>query len=1161
MKLTGLTLTGFKSFASQVDLVFDDGVTAIVGPNGCGKSNISDAVRWVLGEQRTRVLRGQRMDEVIFHGSAKRKPVNIAEVTLTFDNSAGGLPISYSTVEIGRRLSRNGQSNYVVNQASVRLRDVQDLLRGTGLGSDAGVVMEAGMIDRLLSDRAEERRSLFEEAAGIGLYRDRKTVTERRLEKTTEDLTRLDDLIAEVQTQVRSLARQRGRAERHREFTEERFAIVMTLTRLDLGDLDRHRGALAAEREALAAAQPAGAARLEAAERRREAAVLSRGAAEARRSEVERRLAAAQLDVGGLEGDLALANERLEHAATRAARARVERDEARERAAQARRELDAAATERNAAHAARASVQMELDLRTASETEARERLAGQRERVRQLEGQRQQAAEHERELAGERTAAEREVADLKEQIGGLEPRLAEAEAEYTAARAEEGTARTALEQREREHRAAVGELERARHALAAAREHEAALRIEGRAAAEALAQVEARREALEELERERVGLAPAARALLEARGSGRFGDGAVLGPLSDFVRASRAGARRAERLLGDWLHAVLVRDERVVEDVRRWHAEAPRGPLMLLPLAPGPARHTGAMPEGLDVETAARSWVTGLLAGDAALDPEAQAIRRASGAVYLAGDAGPGGGGGGPIARRAELDALRADGERTRARVSELNGEIEAAARAQAEAERELSAATAEAERARAALHEAQVSADTAGRRVQRAERDRGEAADGVARARSRLEASTSRLRQIGVDETAVADRRHRLEQEHVSTQAILAELESAQDAARERRVHWQVEEAQVAARAAAAQERQDRAQAAQAQAEEAIARLEAELAAIEQETHGATEQRARWNDEVAERRLAVQQLQAAVTEATTALAAAEQGVTAVEGELDRLRAESLELRERGHRLELAAAELHARRSAIVERVEGEWHKPIDQLLATAPDVAGEPAALRAEAERLSQVIEAMGPVNPLAVEEHAEEAKRLEFLTSQRDDLVHARNTLLEAIREIDATARQMFVDTFAAIQSNFSKVFQTLFEGGECDVRLADENDPLGSDIEIRAAPRGKRTQRIHLLSSGERALVAISLLFAIYLTKPSPFCLLDEVDAPLDDANVARFVHLLDEFKSDTQFLVITHNPRTMQAADTVYGITMQEPGVSTIVGVRLGEAAQV
>jgi len=236
MKLTRLELSGFKSFADTVTLEFEEGVTAIVGPNGCGKSNVSDAVRWVLGEQSARLLRGGKMEDVIFQGSAGRRPVNLTEVSLHLDNRAGDLPIAYQEVVITRRLSRSGQSEYLLNSTPVRLRDIQDLLRGTGLGSEAGVVIEAKMIDLLLSDRAEERRSLFEEAAGIGLYRDRKQSTERRLEETAADLQRLEDLVAEVQSQIRSLARQKGKTERHGKLMEEKFAVTLTLARRHLED-------------------------------------------------------------------------------------------------------------------------------------------------------------------------------------------------------------------------------------------------------------------------------------------------------------------------------------------------------------------------------------------------------------------------------------------------------------------------------------------------------------------------------------------------------------------------------------------------------------------------------------------------------------------------------------------------------------------------------------------------------------------------------------------------------------------------------------------------------------------------------------------------------------------------------------------------------------
>ena len=290
-------------------------------------------------------------------------------------------------------------------------------------------------------------------------------------------------------------------------------------------------------------------------------------------------------------------------------------------------------------------------------------------------------------------------------------------------------------------------------------------------------------------------------------------------------------------------------------------------------------------------------------------------------------------------------------------------------------------------------------------------------------------------------------------------------------------------------------------------------------------------------------------------------MAAADSTLANAERELDTLR-EAVELAsDESHQLQVHLTEAAGLRRSILERVETEWHKPLEELMETAVLLDLDLETLEAEAARIVSALDAIGPVNALAVEEHAEETKRLQFLTSQRDDLVSARQSLIQAIREIDGTARTMFLETFVAIQSNFSKVFHTLFGGGDCDLRLANPDDPLESEIDIHAAPRGKRTQRIHLLSSGERTLVAVSLLFSIYLTKPSPFCLMDEVDAPLDDANVGRFTRLLDEFKSDTQFLVITHNPRTMQAADAVYGVTMQEPGVSTIVGVRLGEREHV
>jgi chromosome segregation protein len=386
---------------------------------------------------------------------------------------------------------------------------------------------------------------------------------------------------------------------------------------------------------------------------------------------------------------------------------------------------------------------------------------------------------------------------------------------------------------------------------------------------------------------------------------------------------------------------------------------------------------------------------------------------------------------------------------------------------------------------------------------------------------------------------------------------AHLVDLEAQQEAAREQRVHWQVEVAQVEARLTAARDRAGRAAAEAETARRAAAALVDEIAALERDSGTLTGQRSQWEDALQERRLAETELAAAAREAEGHVAQAETELGRSEAALEEARGALVALGEEQHRLQLERTEIDGRKRGLAERVEVEWRKPLDQLLRDAPDAAGDVEWLRQENERLKTAIDAVGPVNALAVEEHAEEVKRLDFLMTQRDDLVTARTALVQAAREIDQTAKQLFLESFGKVRENFRSVFQTLFGGGECDVRLANEDEPLESEIEIHAAPRGKRTQRIHLLSSGERTLVAVSLLFSIFLARPSPFCLLDEVDAPLDDANVGRYVRLLSEFKDQTQFIVITHNPRTMQAADAVYGVTMQEPGVSTIVGVRLGQ----
>jgi chromosome segregation protein len=1156
MKLTKLELSGFKSFADTVTLAFQDGVTGIVGPNGCGKSNVSDAVRWVLGEQSARTLRGGKMEDVIFQGSTARRPVNVTEVSLFLDNTDGDLPIAYREVQITRRLSRSGQSDYLLNGMVVRLRDIQDLLRGTGLGTDAGVVIESKMIEWLLSDRAEDRRALFEEAAGIGLYRDRRQTTERRLEETAGDLQRVEDLIAEVQSQLRSLARQKGKAERHTRLMEEKFAVQLTLAKRLLADLGAHRETSERRHAELERELPTSREGLSHLEERRDEAARSRARAETQRTEIARSLGDVRLELGKLDGDLALAAERLANAAARKLRASDERGQMESRRQQASRDREAAQAEHLASVAERERIQSELTARTQAEQEVRLKLGEQRQVVRQLEEEIQKRIQTLRSLEGERHSLESDLASLREQAANAHARRQSAQAEQEVAERRRADAVDVAERHAQEAKRLAGEAERARHLVAELRRREALERADRRTAEETLAQLTARRQALEELERDRVGLAPGAAALLSVRE--QFGD-AILGPLSDFIRTGREDAELAERLLGEWVHAVLVRDGTAIGAIQSWHATEQPGAIVLLPADREPGSVSGESPlhGRLYAQGPAEAWVRSLLAGSEVLDPTGRALRRPNGAVLLAGAPSPSG----PLRRRAELESLGTDVGEAQSILHRADLALGATVVRLAEAEAGQETAGHASDHARESERIAVATREDAIRLANTVTRELAEADTQLRSLTERIERSERRLQEIDASLTEGDLTRARLDEHLGLGRALLSDLETQQESARDARVHWQVQEAQLIARLDAAQSALDRAQRIGGEADQATVVLAGELDQIEADTAAIATQQAQWIESRAERRVAVTELEAAAAEADTAAENAERELAEAEQTLHEARNQVEQLTEQYHHLKIEMTEAAGRRRSIVERVEAEWKKPLDTLLAEAPMLELDLETLENESRRIVEALEGIGPVNALAVEEHADEAKRLEFLTAQRDDLVAARGSLQQAIREIDGTARTMFMETFTAIRSNFLNVFQTLFGGGECDLKLSNAEDPLDSEIDIHAAPRGKRVQRIHLLSTGERYLVAVSLLFSIYLTKPSPFCLMDEVDAPLDDANVGRFIRLLEEFKRSTQFIVITHNPRTMQAAEAVYGVTMQEPGVSTIVGVRLGELERV
>jgi chromosome segregation protein len=1152
VRLVKLELNGFKSFADLTPLSFESGVTAIVGPNGCGKSNVSDAVRWVLGEQRARALRGAKMEEVIFQGSSARRPVNVAEVSLYFENEDGSLNLPFREVVITRRLSRSGESEYLLNRAPCRLRDIHDLLRGTGLGAESGVVIEARMVDALLSDRPDERRELFEEAAGVSLYRDRKRTTERRLEETAADLARLDDLLGEVQSQVRSLARQRKKTERHAEVAARRFTVEIALAAREMAAWKDELAELEERLAKLREASPAAQAAVLAAETERDRAYGVRGATEGERAELARLVSDERQTTHELRAEIAVAEERQRNALARRERAELERREGGEAAARLGADRDRAVAERAEYEGRLRSATDALQRAVGDEEDSRGALAAARSALDAAEVRLREATEARHRLTLDTESAQRQLDEIGERRNGL---VSEAESAQRAANELQNSIDAAsreLAAAQQRVEAATREDETAGHRLAAAREADNAAREELHRIEEELAAAQARLSALESLEHERVGVAPAAMRLLQEKDG--FEPGAILGSLSDFINADSSAAGLVERYLGSAVHAIVVRDRDAAAAVRDWHRRTQPGALLVLPadaLGDDSDTEDGDILCLVQSESAAAGWVRTLLGRVRALDDGLAFVDR-RGAIWLPGPvAGPG-----PLRRRAEvaelrtrLDQLRADNARAARLTSEARAAAASADVAAAESRRMVDDST-------RLMRQAEDHRMEALHRHQRSMRDLEEATATLRRIDERRAELSARIEgaaaQLEAHAQRIAERDRELDQARDAVAAATRRQEEARDA----RTNAQVQKAQVDAHLQVAMDRERHLAEEYTNAATRLTSLLSELSTLSDADARLAEQVENWRADLTAHEATLHDAEARLAASELAVKTADEELVAAEkGRMD-ARQTATEVHDELHAAEVRYTELSGRRAAIRERLEAEWRKPVDELLSAAVPMDMADDELRAEARSLREQLDALGPVNPLAIEEHDEEVKRLEFLSGQRDDIAAARQSLQQAIREIDVTARELFLSTFVRVREHFRQIFLTLFGGGECDLRLENAESPLEGDIEIHASPRGKKTQRIHMLSTGERSLVALSLLFGIFLTKPSPFCVLDEVDAPLDDVNIGRFVRMLNEFKQRTQFIIITHNPRTTtEAADAVYGVTMQEPGVSSLVSVRL------
>lgn len=1167
MKLKALRLHGFKSFADSTEIEFHEGITAVVGPNGCGKSNVSDAIRWVLGEQRPTAIRGARMEEAIFQGSLNRRPVNRASVSLVVSNDDGTLPVPFEEVEIARTVFRDGGSDYSINRASCRLRDVLDLCRDTGLGANAYAIIENRMIDAILSDRAEERRGLFEEAAGIGKYKDRRKAALRRLERAELDLQRLDDVIGEVESKVRALARQKGKAQRHQALRDRSLAIEVAVARHQLGALrsrlDEVERELAGDREL----GEGFLAELRTAETHFETLRLRQVEVERARSEAASRVDQVQQDLVRWERDLAVAEERINHALRRMGQIGQDREETGGRIGRLEDEARVLGDSDARAAVDLDGLSVERGRRHEEVLQARSVLQEARGKLEALEGRLRDLSRRQAHLEGDASSAEAQGAELGRHLDRLQKEMADAshaladlesQGDLFADRLAEldgilARRRAAMEEAEERNRRAREGQEKARADHVSARE-----RLTG---------LETRIDALEGMERGQEGLEPAVKAALA------LGDPDIRGTLADSLAGEPEVMGAVEAYLGPLAQGLLVRDGATVSRLQRWHRGAwgGRGGLILFPLdrvPPAPGGEEGSLLAALRLSGPGAPWVRKILAG-LSLGEDAAEAGAGKGVVSLSGLSVDGEGvvrignplgSSGIMERRERVRLLKTEADEAAELADEARGRRE-------NAEAEAGAAETALEETRRLLRETEDAHRSAVVQAQ-AQKDRRARLDRFQEDLARQIEGTRAARARALDRAGTAREDLRLvseEVDHLREEEVLArqEVAGAQDTwedARAREAELDLDVARKEGERRRILERLGDVESLLADATGRLAALGDEMMTLEEEKlagsrireEGAAvmavlfQQRDEAREDLARREDTAARVSESLQEADRRVRAA--------------RTSEREAVDRRHRLELERQELVGQSGRIQDRLEGEWGRPLQVLLAEAEPAEGDPEELKAELQEIQEALDRVGPVNMLAVEEHQEESARLAFLVEQRDDLRRARDDLRAAIRQINETAMRLFRDTFRKIQENFQSTFQRLFEGGEASLWLEDEDDPLESAIEIHASPRGKKTQRIDLLSGGERALTALSLLFGIYLVKPSPFCVMDEVDAPLDESNIYRFIRLLQEFKDQTQFIVITHNARTIEAGDWIYGVTMEEPGVSRIVGVRLEDALQ-
>ncbi|MHB1034647.1 MAG: chromosome segregation protein SMC [Pirellulales bacterium] len=1187
--LRALELVGFKSFADRTRLEFPGGITIVVGPNGSGKSNIVDAIKWILGEQSVKSLRGKEMADVIFNGSPSRRAMNVAEATLTFDNTAGLLPLDSSEVQITRRVYRSGEGEYLINRQPCRLRDIRDLFSGTGAATEAYSVIEQGKVDVLLQASPRDRRLIFEEAAGISRFKAKKLEAIRRLERVGQNLLRLSDIVEEVESRLRAVRTQAGKARRYKEHADR---LQELRTQVGLGDWRKLGVKLAGFETELAAIKDeiatsnARAERIEAqtlgleTEMGRTAEAIR--ACEARIARNRERIAA---------GESAIEHERARHRD-------LEEEVAKHRRQLAAMNLRAGNVQQRLRETADAvesaeTGHREISRRLADEERALTELTARLDQFRNETEQRRTAHMDRMRaaatLGNETSAWESRAGAAAAAADRSRARIAELDASRQAISAELEDFRRAEREIARQAELRQADLAAAQSRLTECREQHASRGNELAELRQRLAAATERASVLRELEKrlEGVGLG-VKELLLKAREATEGPLTRIRGLVADLFRVRVEQAPLVEIVLGERaghlvaapgvdLVAYLEREAYrfagrvgfVWLDDRSVSNAAPGADLGGHPGVVGRADHAvETLPElaGLARRLLGQTWIVQKLAHAIAL---ADGPGRNLSFVTLSGEVlaadgtltvGPRQDSLGLISRRSELRALEQQLADLAARIGQVESLILQLKRQLAEGEGQVERLSVEHQRVAEAAREQRSRIGAAEQRRGELDEQRNAAAAELDAACAQHEAALRELGRVRGELAATEAGLAEMEEKITEITRQIGELEENRQARGRDATATQVELAK-------SEERLRNLRAGMRQFE--MDRLERDRAVGEGQTQliqsSQRARQSRWNILRAESEIAQQYLEKEAIGVETVtlvnqreLVAHERGQLAAEAQT--LRGQIRKLEEKLHDKDLAATEVRHERSSLAARLRDDYGI---ELASLENEPSAEELRQREEVEQeiaeLRRKINKIGNVNLDALAELEELEARYSGLSSQYSDLANAKASLDQIIGRINADSRRLFSETLETVRGHFQTLFRSLFGGGQADIVLEEGVDILDGGIEIVARPPGKEPRSISLLSGGEKTLTCVALLLAIFRSRPSPFCVLDEVDAALDEANISRFIGVLEEFLAWTQFIVVTHSKKTMTCANTIYGITMQESGVSKQVSVRFEDVS--